>query len=228
MQTNRNLTLAGAAVVAVVGLATGLFIWPNYREAAAIQREIDELRSKIASMDGQAQIVDDLRAQLAAAQDHVARELKNIPDSPDLAGLIRKLSQEVDRVAVLDQTFTAGGPCDAIAGGTPRSNAQAMLLTVDMESTFDSVFALIRNAESLNRLVRVTSLHALCKRDEKQPTPIVKASIGLEVIYQPDAAASLPGATSSEAASGGRDRAASQRRPAPPTATAAATEQEGQ
>jgi hypothetical protein len=45
---------------------------------------------------------------------------------------------------------------------------------------------LIRNAESLERLVRVASVRVLCKRDEKNPDQsTLKASVGLEAIFIP-------------------------------------------
>ena len=94
-----------------------------------------------------------------------------------------------------------------------------MPLTVDMQATFDSVFALIRNAESMDRLVRVASVRVMCKREftaesaesaektsrksrsafsassavnnplesDRFGSPILKASVGLEAIYEPPA-----------------------------------------
>jgi hypothetical protein len=51
----------------------------------------------------------------------------------------------------------------------------------------------------MNRLVRVASVRINCKRDDKKAVepPIVKASIGLEAIYEPLNATALAGASSS-------------------------------
>jgi hypothetical protein len=183
MTHSKKMGLAAAGLAMTIMLITLLFIWPNYRQASSIRRQIEELQGKVEGFSDQTQKVQLLEKQLQASQDRVLNELKLIPDVPDLAGLIRKLSQDVDRVRVLDQTFTAGSPSEAIIGG--KASAQAMPLTVDMEATFDSVFALVKNAESIDRLVRIATVRVLCKRDEKQSLtrPIVKASVGLEAIF---------------------------------------------
>jgi hypothetical protein len=69
-----------------------------------------------------------------------------------------------------------------------------MPVTADMTATFDSVLALVDTAESMNRLVRVASLRMMCKRDDqKSDVPLLKASVGLEVIYDPAPAAGSGG-----------------------------------
>lgn len=207
MSLSKKGWLAGIGLLALVSLVVGCIIWPNYRQAAAVRGQITSLYFRVASFGEQTNEVKELEAQLAEAQHRIANEFKLIPDDPDSATLIGKLSQDVDRVRVLDQTFQMGSPSDAIIGVSdqrqPSGSAaaisvpQASPLNVDMEATFDSVFALIQNAESVNRLVRVASVRVLCKRslapDEKDklvlsnsrgadPT-IVKASVVLEAIF---------------------------------------------
>ena len=209
MHSDRNLLIAGAGVTITVGLIVGLFIWPNYKNAAASMRQVDELRSKMELLEGQTQALGTLQSDVALTQQHIDTKLKLIPETPDIASVIRKLSQEVDRVTVLDQTFTAGSPCDAIASagtsaGKPKTVSsanlksgsaandgapmQAMPLTVDMEASFDSLFALIRSAESLHRLVRITSVRAALSTTKHEPIPggppLLKVAVGLEAIYQ--------------------------------------------
>lgn len=213
MRTDRNLLIAGACAVLGVGLTAALFIWPNYVQASRAQREAAELKSKMALLEGQAHEIERLTAEVAQTQEYIDTRLKVIPEAPDVASVIRKLSQDVDRVTVVDQTFTAETPCDAISGPSSSGGAsaskvssansagsraggssdepglQAMPLTVDMEASFDSLFALIRNAESLNRLVRITSVRAAISTTKRDPIPgappLLKAAVGLEAIYQP-------------------------------------------
>jgi Tfp pilus assembly protein PilO len=213
MHSDRNLLIAGAGLTVAVGLTAALFMWPNYKAAAAAHHEASELRSKMALLEGQAHALKQLNADVARSQDYIDTQLKTIPEAPDVASVIRKLSQEVDRVTVIDQTFTAGTPCDAIAGQSPASDApgakaantaaaksggtpkdessmQAMPLNVDMEASFDSLFALIRSAESLNRLVRIISVRAALSTTKQEAVPgappLLKAAVGLEAIYHPN------------------------------------------
>jgi hypothetical protein len=189
MFSSKHLFMSSGGVIASVLFVFALLVLPAYREARAVDRQIAELRTKVAGLQDQTQAVERLADEVVKVKRRLDRDLKIIPDSPDIAGLIRKLSQDVDHVAVLDQTFTAGSAGDAATGG--GTTTQAMPLTVDMEASFESVFALLRNAESMSRLVRVASVHVLCKRDEKKPQnaamPIVQASVGLEAVYEPAA-----------------------------------------
>ena len=43
----------------------------------------------------------------------------------------------------------------------------------------------IRNAESMDRLVRVTSLELVCERNKDQGEPFAKVSVVLEAIFDP-------------------------------------------
>lgn len=184
MFSGKHIMLSSAGLLAALALGFGFIVWPNYREASSIRRQIADLREKMEDLQGRTQALDRLGMEVSQARHRVDHDLKQIPDAADIAGLIRKLSQDVDHQTVLDQTFTAGTANDAVAGG--ESPMMAMPLTVDMEATFESVFALLRNAESMSRLIRVASVHVACKRDEKKPqegAPVVRATVGLEAIY---------------------------------------------
>lgn len=187
MNHQRKMLFAAIGLVLAAALMGAFVIWPNYRTATIVKKQVYELNARIARFGRQTDEKNVLESELGQAENRVNHELKTIPETPDVAALIRKFSQHVDRVRVLDQTFTAGTTGDALIGS--KSTVQAMPLTVDMHATFDSVFALVQNAESIDRLVRVSSIRVACKRDEKLPLEadltIVKASILLESIFDP-------------------------------------------
>lgn len=191
MLNSKHLIWAGLGMAILLGLGVATVIWPNYRQAATTRKHVAELRQKIGSIEIQNREVQRLDSDVTKLRSRVANELKLIPEAPASAALIGKLSQPVDNITVMDQQIMTGSPSEAIIGG--KTSVQAMPLTVDMEATFDSIFALIQNAESIGRLVRVSSVRILCKRDEKSATandpPIVKATVVLEAIYDPPGAA---------------------------------------
>jgi Tfp pilus assembly protein PilO len=214
MHSNRSLIMGTVVLLGVCAGSVGLFIWPNYMEASRLKGEAAALQQQIADLEHRSTALETLAQTLAQLQQRVQQECKTIPASADLATLIRRLSQEVDRVNVVDQTFTAGSPADATivppaaggkssggagSGGVAKSALQAMPLTVDMEANFDSVFALLQRVESLDRLVRVASVriglgtnrtgsgNSRTSAPAVRPdsTPVLRASIGLEAIYDP-------------------------------------------
>ncbi|MCI0364878.1 MAG: type 4a pilus biogenesis protein PilO [Phycisphaerales bacterium] len=192
MSTTKAMILATLAVVTVLGLGYALVVRPNYQRAASLRTQAAQLHQKVMHLAAMTEDVERLADEASAARQRVDRDLKLIPDSADIAGLIRKLSQSVDRIRVLNQTFNAGSPGEALPGG--KSLIEATPLTIDIEASFDSIFALIQNAESINRLLRISSVRMSCKRDEAAPTraPMVKATVVLEAIYEPPVAQAIP------------------------------------
>jgi hypothetical protein len=191
----RHLLLVVAGTLGLAGLCGAFLIWPAYREAGEITRRVVELDDKARRLDTQNQIVTELERRLDQAQSHVRESMKEIPDAPDLAALMRKLSLPVDGRHVLDQEFSAGQPGSAIPGDDAA--ADLMPLTIEMKCTFEAVFALLRAVESMERLIRVSSIQLACKRETPEAVvaesvalpsddeaPVLSATLGLEAIYE--------------------------------------------
>jgi hypothetical protein len=187
MSSNRQLAsaLVGLVILAAVGAA--LLVWPNYQKARAVDEEIARLHEEIEVLSVRNQALARLARRVNRATELRDTECKRIPASPEIAELIGFLSREVDRRNVRNQRSTAGDPVSAVAG--EQVGVLATPLTVDMEATFDSVFRLIRAAETTDRLIRVGRVRIYRDRDEKTDgSPIVQASVGLEIVHQLSAA----------------------------------------
>jgi hypothetical protein len=190
-----GLMLAGSAMLA----------WPAHRETRAVKQQLSDLMGRLDMVDMLALDVEDLATRLQAAERKVTNEIKVIPENPDLAELMRRLSLRVDGETVVDQTFTAGNPFPVLPqdeksqGGSPvppelDPAPTAMPLAIDVVGSFDSVFSILRHAESMNRLIRIGTLRIICDRSEKtahRNEPMVTASIGLEVVYVPSTPSSM-------------------------------------
>jgi hypothetical protein len=189
--------LLATCIVSLVVLVLGcaLLVWPARRDARETRTKIAKLEKKIESFDEAHEAVDRLSVELEESRRYAAEQLKSIPRTPDVAQLMRRLSMPVDGRHVLDQTFTAGSAHPAVAGTAEDFTEQALPLTVDMQASFDSVFALLRLSESMDRLVRIASVRLVSGRVSEQassrssaPTrndDLLMASVGLEVIYEP-------------------------------------------
>ncbi|MHC4414852.1 MAG: type 4a pilus biogenesis protein PilO [Planctomycetota bacterium] len=183
MSSRQHLGIGVLLLLVVVGAGGMLFIWPAYREAAAVNEHAAELRRKGEDYDSRAQVIHRLTADLQEASRRVETEFKHIPESPGVAGLMRVLSLPVDGQNIHDQTFTAGEAKEAAPGSD--ISAMAMPLTVDMVARFDSIFALIRAAESMHRLLRIASVNVGCNRQEDEAEPFARASVVIEAVYDP-------------------------------------------
>ncbi|MHC4717882.1 MAG: hypothetical protein ACYS5V_12990, partial [Planctomycetota bacterium] len=110
MSSKRHLAMAILALIVVVGLGGLLLAWPAYSDAAVLNRQTDELRAKGERYELQAEEIARLSTQLDEATQWVDTRLRVVPDSPDIAGLMRVLSLAVDGSLVRDQVFDAGDP----------------------------------------------------------------------------------------------------------------------
>jgi Tfp pilus assembly protein PilO len=185
MSGNRQIWCGAIGLLVLVAAMARLFIWPGYQDAASIRRELGVLKAKMNSLKDAGVQVKKLEEQVRQVRLEVARKYKSIPQTPDTEDLYRKLSLAVDGVSVMDQSFNTGSAEDVSLGAA--SELRAMPVKVEMSATFESIFALIRAAESMDKLVRVSSVKVICKRDEKtsDSLPMLNASVGLEAIYDP-------------------------------------------
>jgi Tfp pilus assembly protein PilO len=184
MTERQQLMLVIAGVAAVLGGGGGLLIVPAYRESHEIGARIDALEQKAGDLEARTADVHRLKGQINALRQHVSGELKLIPDSADVSGLIRKLSLPVDGTSVTDQEFVAGQSASGVLGDADPMQATA--LTVELTATFESIYALLRAVESMDRLVRVASVHMGLEQTKQEASDGGKlaASLGLEAIFE--------------------------------------------
>ena len=169
-------------LVLVVGVGGLLLVWPAYRAATGLDRQAAALRAKGENYDLQARRIASLTIQLDEIRHEVETGLKVIPESSDIAGLMQTLSMPVDGVFVHDQMFQAGDVREAVPGG--ELSARVQPLTVEMVARFDTIFTLLRTAESMPRLLRVASISIVAdRRPEYEGLAVAKVSIVLEAVF---------------------------------------------
>ena len=107
-------------------------------------------------------------------------ECKLVPSTPDMSKIVQALSLEVDGQRVLDQSFTAGNT----SMKPTNEGFSVQPLAVTLHADFDSIFSIIKNVESMNRLVRVASIRMTRKESEADASaPALEAAIGLHAMY---------------------------------------------
>lgn len=182
MLANRSLLIGIGAVMVVLVLGVTMIVWPNYRRASDHDHRVEELLSKIEGLSGKSEEVERLADELEERRRVIETELKYIPESPDTVELFRRLSINVDGVTVRDHEITGGS--ETFVLNDDEATVRAVPLTVELEATFDSIYAVIRAAETMDRLVRITSLNIAAERDRLETgDELLTASVGMEAIY---------------------------------------------
>jgi Tfp pilus assembly protein PilO len=175
------------SIVFAFAAGTAMLVWPGHRRKTEVDRRLASLREMVDSVDQRIVEVERLTAEVERMEQQLENDLRDIPARPDTVELIRRLSMPRDDVTVLDQSFLTSGPAAAVPGGDVRT--KAMPVTVEMEASFDAVFALIDAAESMPRLVRVAGVKLSADRDRRKDAvvPFVTARVELDAIFEPDA-----------------------------------------
>ncbi|MBM44325.1 MAG: hypothetical protein CMJ36_04850 [Phycisphaerae bacterium] len=180
--SRRNLEqVAFCAVLLLVICVTAFFTWPNYARAHQLAEESSVLDAKIGHLVDAESEVDQRRSGLARLRAERDQACLGVPTHPDVANLMKHLSIGVNGDTVIDQTFTVRGTPDT--AGNDRF--EVLPLVVEMDTTFEHAFDLIRRVEQLDRLVRVRSVQMEGSRQSfEHGSGTIQASVGLDVVYE--------------------------------------------
>jgi hypothetical protein len=171
--------LFGAFILTVLFVC--FFIVPNYQNATFASAGAIELELRIEQLERRQVEVEKMHQDFVAIKNKIQSECKFVPTSPDTAQIVKALSLEVDGQYVLDQSFTTG---TSSAKLQEDGGFSVQPLAVTLHADFDSIFSVIENVESMNRLIRVSSLRITAKDVEKDgEVPILDAAIGLHAMY---------------------------------------------
>lgn len=176
------------AVGAGIGVATIIaFARPAQLEARRLEAEADALLAKARGLETLERTLAEAKSEAAAWRARGERELRDVPDEPGQAMLMQALRPGPSgdpAGAGVDQTFTAAKP--VACGPSFPKGWSALPVTVTVEGGFPAVYALLREAESLDRLVRVVRVDIDAPRPEgkEDRTDAVSARIELDAIFR--------------------------------------------
>jgi hypothetical protein len=181
MTDHRGLIAVVGAMLAGV-LVARFLVHPLHARANDLNTEYSSLLERVDGWPGEDAVLSPLRDELHHRLDIVAKEQRPIPEEPDLAGLIRQLSINIDGFNVIDQTFVAGRKGSA-ATGAPES-WRSVPLTMELVSDYQSLQGVMKTIEANADPVRITrvSIERIEQADESHP--LIKATLVLDVIHR--------------------------------------------
>ncbi len=168
-------------LVAMAGVALAAFVVPGYREASALSEEIGEYRAELGKPNSGPEVIGRLSQELETLRSLSDRRMTPIPESSDVAGLIRELSSMLDELGLHRREITTGE-------SRTLEEASSMPMTVTLHGPFPAVAEAVRRIESLGRLVRVQRLRVSSeqpRRGEIDRSGAVRADLLIEVFYAP-------------------------------------------
>lgn len=181
MSTNRNMLLLGTVVLLGV-MAARFLVHPLHARAEEIDREYAELLDRVDGWPGEEAVLAPIRNELDRRRAMAEKEQRPVPAHPDLAGLIRRLSLEIDGDRVIDQTFVAGrrGPAATAAPDSWRS----IPLTMELVSEFEALNELLVRIENSPDPVRITRLSIERVEKPGNGPSVARATLVLDAVYR--------------------------------------------
>ena len=177
--TREKWMLLGTLVLTTLFVC--FFIVPNYNIASQASSESDVLEARIEQLHRRKAEVEQMYLDFKAMEEQVQRECKHVPSAPDMAQIVKALSLEVDGRHVLDQGFTTGSISTL---SQQEDTFEVQPLAVTLHADFESIFSILQNAESMNRLVQVSSVRMSRREaDADETAPVLEAAIGLHALY---------------------------------------------
>jgi|TARA_B100000959_G_scaffold286307_1_gene364400 Tfp pilus assembly protein PilO len=170
--------LLGTFILSVLFIS--FFILPNYKSAKLSYKESKSLEERIQQLELRQTEVELMRSEYQDLKKQVDSECKRVPSTPDMSQIVQALSLNVDGHKVLDQSFTSG--TTSVESSERKFSAQPLAVTLCAD--FESIFSVIQNVESMDRLVRISSVRVTRKESESDVlAPALEAAIGLHAMY---------------------------------------------
>lgn len=172
--------LIGTFTLAV--LVMFCFAMPNYKTATFNTGEANRLEDRINKLEKRQVEVQQMRESYETLASQVQAECKRVPKTPNTAQIVQTLSLDVDGLHVVDQSFVAGA--NSVKSNETEDSFFLQPLAITMEADFDSIFSVIQQAESMNRLIRISSIRiSRPEREANRSTVMLEAAVGLHAPF---------------------------------------------
>lgn len=164
-----------ACCIAGLSAAFGLGVWlPESRNIAAYQQRIVTAQEALGPSAFQPAMVDRQLDEVERLREELHSSERYVPEGPELASVMRSLTQAVEAEGVSGQRF------QTMETKTYKHYA-VMPVELEFEDSFTSVYGVLERIETMPRLVRVESLNLrLMEKDNARTTaPRMQASLRL-------------------------------------------------
>lgn len=186
MLNNSRVFLGFILLIATTIVGWLVFALPSYCSAEAIAQEAAQLQRQAIRYTDLAYDITQQNVELMNTVRSRSAQINDLPAVPDIPGLLKELELSFDQETVWDQLFTVGQSRDAVIDS--ELGLSYAPITIDMVSNFSAIFALIIDAESQSRPLRVASvtITRFAASEIGDPSNRLRASIVLELLYSPE------------------------------------------
>ncbi|MEM9883751.1 MAG: type 4a pilus biogenesis protein PilO [Planctomycetota bacterium] len=170
--------VAGVLLLMIGGFVVGVWL-PEGKRKASYAARIAEAETALGPRDVGPATMARRERQIEALQAKLDDSERTVPHRPDLAAVLRSLTEAVEAEGVVGQRFELGEPA-------AHRHYTEVPIELEFERGFPSAFAVLRRIETLPRLVRVDALNLRLLDDGEAGGPRTAATLRLSSFYTAD------------------------------------------
>ncbi|MEO0514511.1 MAG: type 4a pilus biogenesis protein PilO [Planctomycetota bacterium] len=169
-------------VLGSIGLLCAVFslaVWyPESRKLAAYHERIVEAQEELGPSFFEPAMMGKRVNEVESLKEDINSSARFVPQRPELASVLRSLTQAVETGGVTDQSIQT-------RESKQHKHYAELPISLEFEDTFSAAYGVLEQIESLPRLVRVEALNLrVIDRDgAQQAAPIMQASLRLSSFY---------------------------------------------
>ncbi|MBB6430031.1 type 4a pilus biogenesis protein PilO [Algisphaera agarilytica] len=167
----------GAIGFMLAAFALGVWL-PESKKVAGYQERIASAEEELGPSFFEPAMMDQRVNEVEALKQELSNATRYVPNRPELASVLRSLSQAVESQGVSEQSLQTRE--------TRRHlHYSEIPLTLEFEDTFTASYGVLEQIESLPRLVRVDAMNmrVLDRDGSEQTSPVMQTTLRLSSFY---------------------------------------------
>lgn len=177
MRIKKNHWITAGCLAGVL-LAFGLGVWlPETRKQAEYRERIDAAQETLGPNFNQPAALASRVQEVEALEEHVGSSRRIIAAQPDVADLLRSLSEAGRDLDIRDQDLNT-------QPDRHHKHCSEIPVELGFSGSFNAIYSLLEKVETMPRLVRADALSLrLPGRDDPTASPQIRATLRLTGFY---------------------------------------------
>ena len=154
MKSNKNWLLGGVAVaLLLVAMSWFFLVSPKRSSTTDVKAQTTTVEASNAQLRADLATLNDEKSELTAKQAAIAAVGQQVPDDPQLAGLLRTMRRAADDSGVVITSITPGNPTAATALFSQSAGYASIQLDMVVQGTFTGLKLFLSTVQGEQRVI---------------------------------------------------------------------------
>ncbi len=165
MQIEKDMKFTALAIVLCGAAYAGLSHWPRSQERTTLAAEVEANKKQLGVDRKGVQGLGEMREQVIELRKTAVNTNRIVPDSSDLADVLRRLNSEMLAQGMSNQEVQT----QAIVSG---ADFNVIPMSLRFEGEYPGIFEFVKNIETMSRLTRINRLE-ISGEPTKPDVPVI-------------------------------------------------------